>query len=72
MGDLLAGNALTPFDVWGGDRPTPHTQQQDDEYRVGMKAMLLAPTLAIYQALLQNQEVPVDALDPGWRRRYRL
>lgn len=39
--------------------------------RIG-KAMRLAPSLQVFQALLEGQEVPVSALDPHWRQRYGL
>lgn len=45
---------------------------RDEEYRQGMKAMRLAPTLAIYRALVNGERVPREALDPKWVRRYRL
>jgi len=43
----------------------------DDCRRVG-KAMRLAPSLDVFEALLARQPVPVAALDPVWRRRYGL
>lgn len=36
------------------------------------KAMRLAPSIAVFGALLEGQQVPVEALDPVWARRYRL
>ena len=43
----------------------------DDCKRVG-KAMRLAPSLEVFDALLAGQPVPASALDPAWRRRYGL
>lgn len=46
-----------------------------DLYRWGRrveKAMRLAPSVAVFEALLAGQEVPVGALDPLWARRYGL
>jgi hypothetical protein len=43
----------------------------EDCRRVG-KAMRLAPSLDVFEALLARQPVPVAALDPAWRRRYGL
>lgn len=45
-------------------------QQAAQEARRGLKAMALAPTLGVYEALLKGQEVPVSALDPEGVRRY--
>jgi hypothetical protein len=39
--------------------------------RVG-KAMRLATSLAVFDALLGRQPVPVGVLDPDWRGRYGL
>lgn len=36
------------------------------------KAMRLAPTVAVYNALLEGQPVPRSALDPQWAPRYGL
>lgn len=41
-------------------------------HRRCQKAMRLAPTLEVFEALLAGQPVPVTALDPQWRRRYGL
>jgi hypothetical protein len=38
----------------------------DDEAARGWKAMMLAPTLEICQALLRGESVPVDRLRPEW------
>ena len=38
----------------------------DDEARRGWKAMMLAPTLEIGQALLRGESVPLDQLRPDW------
>ena len=44
----------------------------DDTYRRGIKALRLAPSLAVYRALMAGQPVPVAAMDQRWRRRYGL
>ena len=44
----------------------------DREHQQGMKAIRLAPTLAVYRALINSEHVPREALDPAWVRRYRL
>jgi hypothetical protein len=36
------------------------------------KAMRLAPNVLVFNALLEGQQVPVDALDANWARRYGL
>ena len=41
----------------------------DDEARRGWQAMMLAPTIAICQALLRGESVPVDELRPEWVKR---
>ena len=43
----------------------------DDARRVG-KAMRLATSLPVFEALLNGQQVPVSALDETWRRKYGL
>jgi hypothetical protein len=48
------------------------TDWHDREAQRGLKAMRLAPTIAVYQALLAGQPVPREALDPAWRDRYGL
>lgn len=47
-------------------------RHNDDDARRGLKAMRLAPSLAVYRALLDGQKVPAAALDQRWRRRYGL
>lgn len=42
------------------------------EARRGIKAMRLAPTLEVYEALLNGQPVPNDQLDQTWARRYGI
>lgn len=37
-----------------------------------LRAIRLAPTLEVCQALLRGERVPVRALDPVWARRYRI
>lgn len=36
------------------------------------RALMLAPTIEIWQALLDGQAVPVSQLDPLWARRFGL
>lgn len=36
------------------------------------RALVLAPSLVVWQALLEGQDVPVSALDPLWARRFGL
>jgi hypothetical protein len=43
---------------------------RDAEAQRGLKALRLAPSLRVYQALLAGQPVPYEALDPRWRGRY--
>jgi hypothetical protein len=38
----------------------------------GLKALMLAPTPAIYEALLAGERVPIGRLNPEWVRRYGL
>jgi hypothetical protein len=45
---------------------------RDDDAQRGMAAMRLAPTLAVYRAIMAGEQVPLSALDPQWRFRYRL
>jgi hypothetical protein len=47
-----------------------HEQRQREEANRGWRAMMLAPTLEIYRALLRGESVPVSALDPLWVRRF--
>lgn len=42
----------------------------DHESVRGLKAMRLAPTLAVYNALMAGQPVPSSELDPKWAKRY--
>lgn len=46
--------------------------RNDIEPRRGIKAMRLAPDLAVYRALIANQPVPVAALSSDWAHRYGL
>jgi hypothetical protein len=41
-----------------------------ENYLRGWKAMMLAPCLEIYEALLSGESVPVDRLDPEWVSRF--
>ena len=52
--------------------PPKYTPEQEAEYQVGYRALLLAPTLEIYRALIQGENVPVELLDQRWVKRYGL
>lgn len=43
----------------------------DETTRLG-KAVMLAPTLAICEALLRGEHVPLEHLDPYYVKKYRL
>jgi hypothetical protein len=43
-----------------------------EQMRAVSKALRLAPNIDVFRALLDGQDVPVDALDQRWRRRYGL
>lgn len=62
------------WSVWGGDtrdRRSNVWQGYDErEARRLTKAMRLAPSALVFDALLADQPVPVAALDPSWRKRY--
>ncbi len=69
------GKAAPPegYDSWDdymADIEAAETAWRDDEAQRGLKAMRLAPTLAICRALLAGQDVPASELDQRWRRRY--
>jgi len=36
------------------------------------KALVLAPSVEICEALLAGEAVPIERLDPGWVRRFGL
>ena len=44
----------------------------EPELRHLYAAIMLAPTLAICEALLRGEHVPVERLDPEWAERYGL
>ena len=46
-------------------------QREDAIYRLG-RAVMLAPNIAICEALLRGEHVPISRLDPDWVRRYGL
>jgi hypothetical protein len=48
-----------------------HTRR-DPHWRRISKAVDLAPTLTICEALLRGEHVPVDQLDPQWVTRYGI
>lgn len=48
------------------------TRESRLEAERGIKAMRLAPTLGVYDALLRGERVPVSALEPKWVARYGL
>ncbi len=53
-----------------------HTEQvlhrRDPDTVRALKALRLAPSLAVFDALMAGQPVPVDRLDPAWAGRYGL
>jgi hypothetical protein len=51
-----------------------HTEKlwHDLNAQRGLKAIRLAPSLAVCRALLAGQRVPKEALDDRWRSRYGL
>jgi hypothetical protein len=63
-----------PLQAWPAERIRPYLHglrlATSDEYvrRVG-KALLLAPSLAICEALLRGERVPRELLDPEGKRR---
>jgi len=40
------------------------------ELRAVWKAMMLAPTLEVCEALLRGESVPLEQLDPEWVKRF--
>lgn len=44
----------------------------DNDTRLIWRAMMLAPTLEICEALLRGEDVPRSALDPVWLKRFGL
>jgi len=46
--------------------------REDAEYRIGFKAMMLAPTIELYHALLRGEDVPVELLNPEAVSKYGL
>ena len=53
------GGELTPEERW------PDTSRL-------WRAMMLAPSLEVCEALLRGESVPIDRLDPVWVRRFGL
>ncbi len=53
-----------------------HTERvlhwRDPDTVRALKALRLAPSLAVFDALMAGQPVPVDRLDPAWAGRYGL
>jgi hypothetical protein len=48
----------------------PSPEMLEEEARRGWRAMMLAPSLEIYTALLRGESVPVEQLDPDWVGRF--
>jgi len=50
------------------------SEQHDDHDELDrmFRAMMLAPTIEICEALLRGEKVPLDRLRPEWVRRYGL
>jgi hypothetical protein len=42
----------------------------EEELRQLYAAIMLAPTLAVCEALLRGEDVPPERLDPEWAERY--
>lgn len=71
------GRAAPPgdYDSWDEymrDIELMEVAGRDDEAQRGLKAMRLAPNLAVYGDLLAGRKVFKSALDPYWRKRYGL
>jgi hypothetical protein len=49
--------------------PTCWHNASPDELRALGKALMLAPTLSVCEALLRGETVPLSRLDPVWVRR---
>jgi hypothetical protein len=47
-------------------------QRAAEETRRLWKAMMLAPTLEVCEALLRGEVVPVERLDPDWVKRFGI
>lgn len=47
-------------------------QRHDPTLPALRKAVLLAPTLTICQALVRGEHVPISQLDPAWVARYGI
>jgi hypothetical protein len=47
------------------------SQEREESLEV-IKAMRLAPTLQVFEALLRDEEVPISELDPEWVKAYGL
>lgn len=60
------------WDDYMADIEHVETVWHDQDAQRGLKAMRLAPSLAVCRALLDGQDVPRNALDPGWLRRYGI
>jgi hypothetical protein len=57
------------FDPWGEVTDYVLGPPAEDARR-GWRAMMLAPTIEICQALLRGESVPVDELRPEWVKRF--
>jgi hypothetical protein len=61
--------AVTPFvEKWSYRRDTERRYEE----LVLLKAVRLAPTLEICEALLRGEHVPTSKLDPDWVKHYNL
>ena len=54
------------------DRYYKPAVSDEEAARRGWKAMMLAPTLEIYQALMRGESVPIDQLRPDWSEWFDL
>jgi hypothetical protein len=71
------GHARPPdgYDSWDdymADIELAESFWRDEQTQRGLKAVQLAPSLAVCRALLAGQHVPVSQLDQRWRSRYGL
>jgi hypothetical protein len=60
-------------DEWIAEAQAERARQNSAEYLESaaiLKALRLAPTLAIGEALLRGEKVPAAKLDAGWLRAY--
>lgn len=59
-------------DLIRADEDYLRTGITENDTRIIWRAMMLTPKVEVCDALLKGQKVPKSALDPLWRKRYRL